>query len=136
MRLSRYGRGRSPDEAEYPRVFFGQKIIQYLRRMAGNTQRGSYEQYSAHTAKTCLGMVATDMDDHPFLDYLNPEFLSGTGEPMAGSERNMTDLAKRAYHHVVDQQKKWQTEKNLKLALRYLALSRYFEARLQQSTDT
>jgi len=123
--------------AVYPRILLGKGFMDYLHSMAKVPQTDIYGQFSAHMAATCLGMLAQDVDGYPFLDYLGGEFLRLAGEVegmvVQGRDIKMADLLKGAYNHVTAQQKKWQQEGNSKLAFRYLALSRYFEARLSEA---
>lgn len=108
--------------AQYPRIVVGPRVVDYLVANIKNSASDIYSQHNRNLAKTCLDILALDFDGYHIIHYLGDGFR----------EIITKDLHQELYQNSIsfihEQCKKWKTERNTKLALRYDHLLRYFVA--------
>lgn len=119
--------------AQYPRIVIGDEVLNFL---VGLSQRKleisdkDDEQFCKNMADSCIEMIIKDVDGHPILDYLGPEFrrkyFRHTGDDTFNSFESAFPMA---YEFVEKEYKKRKAAKDNKLAVRYYLLYNYFKAR-------
>lgn len=110
--------------AQYPRIVIGDELSKYLDAQSKRPVNNLFDDMNKQLAQLCTQFVVIDEDGHPFLDYLGEPFknvIAGQLSP---------EIVTNAYKFVVEQWLKFRSQKNSKLALRFMLLRDYFENRL------
>ena len=110
--------------ANYPRIIVGNELIRYLEIMRDQESKDIVAGIAKKTANICLKCLAVDDDGYPFVDYLGEYYREVFGKIIDAT------IIKKAYDQVLKFTKRYQNEKDSKLAFRYTLLRNYFEARL------
>jgi len=108
--------------AQYPRIVVGQKTINYLNAYLVepiNTEDKLF-LYNRNLAQMCMNMTGIDQDGYHIVDYLGKTFT----ESVTHSQSQM--LYKKAYLYICEQYELHKSNRNSKLALRYMWLRGYF----------
>jgi len=113
-------------KAQYPRIIFGDEIMSYVNLQKNLPESNNpFDNLNMQIANRCNRLISTDEDGFPFLDYLG----NGFKEDLI-INLDYSIIIKKAYENIVNEWKKWRSEKNSKLAFRYMLLRDYFENRL------
>lgn len=106
--------------ADYPRIVVGPELVHYLDIQALNPGQDVYAEANRVMAKICSSMLIEDADGHSIVHYL------GSGFRMNSTTDIHIELFNRAHQFIQDQLKMHRTNKDTKLAFRYLHLEQYF----------
>ncbi len=117
--------------AGYPRIVVSDNLRLFLAKGTVYSPDMTINKKMSKMAATCRSLLCTDIDGCWIIDYL------GTGiqdllKPNASLLIKLRDIIHKAYEFVCAEAKRFRTEGNAKLALRYHLLQNYFESRLPQ----
>jgi hypothetical protein len=110
--------------AQYPRIVIGDDLSKYLDAQSKRTVNNPFDDMNRQLAQLCTQFIVTDEDGHPFLDYLGEPFKNDIAGQLS------PEIVTNAYKFVVEQWLKFRSQKNSKLALRFMLLRDYFENHL------
>lgn len=113
--------------AHYPRIVVGPQTVSYLISVKDKEGTDLFTAYQKKLAGSCLNVLAQDVDGFLIVDYLGKHFKQVMKDAKIEEE-----LIPKAFRFVDDQAKRWQQERNSKLAFRYNLLRQYFAARLSE----
>ncbi len=106
--------------AQYPRIVVGPRVVDYLVANIKNPASDIYSKHNCNLAKTCYDILAVDFDGYHIANYL------GDGFRQIITKDLHQELYNNSMKFVEEQCKRWQIERNTKLASRYNHLLAYF----------
>lgn len=111
--------------AGYPRIAVGEELVKYLEYVIGLATPTPFARVAQNAARLCRGLIVTDCDGQPILDYMGPAFRDITKGKSAG------DLVRLAYPLVRSELARHREANDAKLISRYEALVAYFDERVK-----
>ena len=111
--------------AQYPRVVIGDELMGWLRANAAADATDVEKVNKAIAERTLSEFVAMDVDDRPIIDFLGLGIRS-----MVSYEIPVAAEVKKAVDFVSGALDRFRQKRDMKLAMRYLMLSEYFQQRL------
>jgi len=115
--------------AQYPRIVIGPELWRCLGVTLDSQRSDIYSKAAKKFAKTCLEMLAQDIDGMPFVDYLGEGFRKDVAAKLDKK------VPQDAYNYLLEQSEKAKIRNDTKLAFRFGLLRNYFEERLHLWSD-
>lgn len=109
--------------AGYPRIAVGAELERFVDATLGFTPRSPYGEAAQLTARWCRDLLFKDHDGQVALDFLGPVVKSFD---QAGA---LAGMVPRALEFARAEHRRWEGERNAKLANRYGWLLSYFRSR-------